>query len=83
MRMNEALESPTRCRRGETLYLLVIGPAGHDSGVAVVEASQQTGGSLICNKEQKRYRGVRHCTEYCSQSLAALTASDGSALRRR
>lgn len=63
-----------KLRRGETLYLLGIGPAGHDSGVALIEASQDAGINLICNNEEERYSGVRHCTDYPAQSLAALLA---------
>ncbi len=63
-----------KLRRGETLYLLGIGPAGHDSGIALIEVSQDAGTNLICNNEEERYSGVRHCTDYPRQSLAALLA---------
>ena len=51
-----------KLRRGERVYLAGIGPAGHNSGVALVEASRVDGIRLICNNEEERYTGVRHCT---------------------
>lgn len=62
----------TKLRRGETVYLLGIGPAGHDSGAALVQVSRETGVNLICNNEEERYSGIRHCTEYPTHSLDAL-----------
>src|ERR1700733_13085705 len=63
-----------KLRRGERVYLAGIGPAGHNSGVALVEASRADGIRLICNNEEERYTGVRHCTTWPEQSLhAALT----------
>src|ERR1700733_10846853 len=48
-----------KLRRGERVYLAGIGPAGHNSGVALVEASQADGIRVICNTEEERYSGVR------------------------
>ncbi len=63
-----------KLRRGERVYLAGIGPAGHDSGVALVEASRDDGIRLLCNNEEERYSGVRHCTTYPEQSLYAMQA---------
>ena len=66
-----------KLQRGERVYLAGIGPAGHNSGVALVEASRADGIRLICNNEEERYTGVRHCTTWPEQSLhAALTLLD-------
>ncbi len=66
-----------RLRRGERVYLAGIGAAGHNSGVALVEASSADGIRLICNNEEERYSGIRHCTIWPEQSLhAALTMLD-------
>ena len=43
-----------RLRRGERVYLAGIGPAGHNSGVALVEVSREDGVRLICNNEEER-----------------------------
>jgi carbamoyltransferase len=61
-----------RLRRGERIYLAGIGPAGHNSGVALVEVSRDEGVRLICNNEEERYSGIRHCTTFPEQSLHAL-----------
>jgi carbamoyltransferase len=61
-----------KLRRGERIYLIGIGPAGHNSGVALVEASRDDGVRLICNNEEERYSGIRHCTAFPEQSLDAL-----------
>jgi carbamoyltransferase len=66
-----------KLRRGERAYLAGIGPAGHNSGVALVEVSRADGIRLICNNEEERYSGIRHCTAWPEQSLhAALTMLD-------
>jgi len=61
-----------KLRRGERVYLAGIGPAGHNSGVALVEVSRDEGIRPICNNEEERYSGIRHCTNYPEQSLHAL-----------
>jgi carbamoyltransferase len=61
-----------KLRRGERVYLAGIGPAGHNSGVALIEVSRDDGIRLICNNEEERYSGVRHCTSYPEQSLHAM-----------
>ena len=61
-----------KLRRGERVYLAGIGPAGHNSGVALVEVSRDEGIRPICNNEEERYSGIRHCTTYPEQSLHAL-----------
>ncbi len=61
-----------KLRRGERVYLAGIGPAGHNSGVALVEVSRDDGIRLICNNEEERYSAVRHCTTYPEQSLHAM-----------
>ena len=63
-----------RVRRGERVYVAGIGPAGHNSGVALIEASRADGIRLICNNEEERYSGIRHCTDWPAQSLHAALA---------
>jgi carbamoyltransferase len=57
---------------GDTVYLLGIGPAGHNSGVALVEASLAEGLRLICNEEEERYASVKHYTGYPQHSVEAV-----------
>jgi carbamoyltransferase len=61
-----------KLRRNERVYLLGIGPAGHNSGVALVEASLERGVCLICNEEEERYTGIKHYTGYPEQSIDSL-----------
>ncbi len=68
-----------KLRRGERIYLAGIGPAGHNSGVALVEASRADGIRLICNNEEERYSGIRHCATWPEQSLHAMLAMLDSA----
>ena len=70
-----------KLRRGELIYLAGIGPAGHNSGVALVEASRTDGIRLICNNEEERYSSIRHCANWPEQSLhAMLTMLDGAGI---
>jgi carbamoyltransferase len=70
-----------KLQRGERIHLAGIGPAGHNSGAALIEASRADGIRLICNNEEERYSGVRHCTAWPEQSLRAmLTMLDGAGI---
>jgi carbamoyltransferase len=64
-----------KLRRGETTWLLGIGPAGHNSGVALVEVSADRGVNLIRNNEEERYSGIKNSTAYPRHSLNALMAT--------
>src|SRR5690348_8100057 len=56
-----------KIQRGECVYVAGIGPAGHNSGVALIEVSRADGIRLICNNEEERYSGIRHCTNWPEQ----------------
>ena len=58
--------------RGQTVYLMGIGPAGHNCGVALVEASLSHGVRLICNEEEERYAGVKRYTGFPRHSVEAV-----------
>jgi carbamoyltransferase len=53
-----------KLKTGEPVYLLGVGPGGHNSGVALVEASSATGLRIICNNEEERFSGVKHDCNY-------------------
>jgi len=62
-----------RLQRGETIYLVGLGPPGtHNSGVALVEVTQACGPRLIVNNEEERFSGNKHTTEYPRASIEAL-----------
>jgi carbamoyltransferase len=56
--MREKLE------RGETVYVLGIGPGGHNAGVGLIEASKAHGIRLIANHEEERFRAIKHFQRY-------------------
>ena len=49
-----------RLGRGESVYLLGIGPSGHNSTAALVEVSAKNGILPIRNNEEERFTGIRH-----------------------
>jgi carbamoyltransferase len=53
-----------KLQRGEPVYLLGIGPGGHNAGVALVEASTRDGVRLLANHEEERYSGIKHHSDY-------------------
>lgn len=72
MRRGEAFRE--RIRRGETLYLLGLGPSGHNSAAALVEVSQRRGIVPVCNNEEERYSTHRHDGRFPAGSIADLLA---------
>jgi carbamoyltransferase len=58
--------------RGETVYVLGIGPGGHNAGVGLIEASARDGIRLIGNHEEERFRAVKHYQRYPSESVQVL-----------
>ena len=71
-----------KLRRGEPVYLVGIGPAGHNSGAALIEVTEANGVRLICNNEEERYTGIKNCTAYPAHALDALLCNmDARGLR--
>ena len=65
-----------KLRRGETVYLAGLGPPGtHNSGVALVEVTQEGGPRLILNNEEERFSGNKHTTEYPRASIDAMVST--------
>ena len=62
----------TRLYAGETVHLLGITPAGHNSGVALVEVSRAHGIRLLHNDEEERFTGVKHCADFPERSLSVV-----------
>lgn len=61
-----------KLQRGETSYLLGIQPAGHNTGVGLIEVSANDGIRLIGNHEEERFRGIKHYQQYPAESVQAL-----------
>ncbi len=62
-----------KLQRGETVYLAGIGPAGHNSGVALLEVTRDAGPRIICNNEEERFSGRKHCCDFPEHALGALS----------
>lgn len=70
---SERLESlRQKIANGETAYLAGISPAGHNSGVALIEVSPTAGIRLLGNDEEERFTGVKHFAGYPEQSIELL-----------
>jgi carbamoyltransferase len=65
--VREQLES------GETVYLAGINAGGiHNTGVALIEVSRETGPKIICNNEEERFSGKKHTTEFPHKAIDSL-----------
>lgn len=72
-------EARSKLDRGDTIYVAGLGAAGtHNSGVALVAISRETGPRVICNNEEERFSGKKHSTAYPRLAIDALD----SVLRR-
>lgn len=57
-------EFRTRLQAGETLYLVGVGPAGHNSGVSLISVSEADGIRLLSNDEEERFAAIKHCERF-------------------
>lgn len=58
--------------RGETAYVVGIGPASHNTGVALLEVSAVGGMKLIANDEEERFSGIKHDDHFPVHAIAML-----------
>ncbi len=63
-----------RMEAGERSLLLGVGPAGHNSGVALVEVAPDGRVDLVCNEEEERYSGIKHCRDFPVNALESVRA---------
>jgi len=63
-----------RCKldAGETVYVLGIGPGGHNAGVGLVAVSRRDGIRIVGNHEEERFRAIKHYQRYPSRSVEVL-----------
>jgi carbamoyltransferase len=60
-------------QRGETVYIVGFAASGtHNTGVALIEVTQDTGPRIIVNNEEERFSGDKHTTEYPKASIEAM-----------
>jgi carbamoyltransferase len=65
-----ALESAIRA--GQVTYVLGFNTVSHNSGAALVRVSERGGVELVCNEEEERYTGLKHCDQYPEHSVEAV-----------
>ncbi len=62
-----------RLRRGESVFIAgLAGPGTHNSGIALIEVTQNAGPRIIVNNEEERFSGNKHETEYPRLSIDAV-----------
>lgn len=61
-----------KLRRGETVYLLGIGPSSHNTGVALIAVSSEFGIQLLLNNEEERFAGLKHCDRFPQHAVEVL-----------
>ena len=62
-----------RLQRGESVYIAgLAGPGTHNSGIALIEVTQNAGPRIIVNNEEERFSGNKHETEYPRLSIDAV-----------
>nr|AHZ46195.1 carbamoyltransferase [uncultured bacterium N27-1E] len=61
-----------RLQRGERVYLLGLGAAGHSAAACLVEASLKDGLVLLQNNEEERFTGIKHEQEFPRHALRAV-----------
>jgi carbamoyltransferase len=62
-----------RLQRGETVYIAGLACSGtHNTGVALIELTQNAGPRIIVNNEEERFSGNKHTTEYPKASIDAM-----------
>ena len=67
--MLKGQEMRERLSRGKHVYLVGIGPSGHNSTAALAEVSAKDGIRPIFNNEEERYTGIRHEDRFPENSL--------------
>jgi carbamoyltransferase len=62
-----------RLLRGETVYVAGLGaPGTHNTGIALIEITQDAGPRIIVNNEEERFSGNKHTTDYPRASIDAM-----------
>ena len=71
-----------KLERGETVYVLGIGPGGHNAGVGLIEVSQAGGIRIVANHEEERFRGIKHFQRYPGRCVDVLLGGLPAAAQR-
>lgn len=60
-----------KLERGENAYIVGASVNGHNTGAALVEVSGH-GPRIICNDEEERFSGIKHCADYPRLSIESV-----------
>jgi carbamoyltransferase len=58
--------------RGQRVYIAGVASNIHNSGIALLEVSRDGGIRIICNNEEERFSGKKHCLDFPGQGIGAL-----------
>ncbi|HEV3320912.1 MAG TPA: carbamoyltransferase C-terminal domain-containing protein [Solirubrobacteraceae bacterium] len=58
-------------RAGREAYVLGFNTTSHNSGAALVRIDEHGRVELVCNEEEERYTGEKHCNQYPRHSVQA------------
>ncbi len=61
-----------KIERGETVYVMGIGPGGHNAGVGLIAVSNEKGIQLIANHEEERFRAEKHFQRFPTLAVHVL-----------
>lgn len=61
-----------KLEKGERCLLVGVTSGTHNAGVALVEASLESGIRLLCSNEEERFSGKKHDCQYPSKSVIAM-----------
>ncbi len=57
---------------GETVYLVGLAAASHNTGVSLVECSAKLGVRVLSNDEEERFRGEKHSSKFPTMAIREL-----------
>jgi len=63
-----------RLAQGDTVYLLGLTPASHNTGVALIECHPTRGARVLANLEEERFSGEKHSERFPTLSLDQLAS---------
>lgn len=65
----KGLEFKVLLLKGKTMFLIGLGPSGHNSAAALVSVNEEEGLKVICNNEEERYTAVKNDGQFPVNSL--------------
>jgi carbamoyltransferase len=69
-RLSESFQA--KIAAGETVYLVGLGAASHNTGVSLLECSAKNGVRVLSNDEEERFRGEKHTSRFPTLAIQEL-----------